>query len=76
MGNNEKIGYFKIWFLVFRDILVVIIGFIFESLNAMWELIRGLIIKFIVGLYYKEGWFFILVRVFGIFFFCFVDYNF
>ncbi|KAK7834158.1 lipase [Quercus suber] len=37
-----------------------------EHLNAVWELIRGLIMGYTHGPEYKEGWFSILLRVIGL----------
>ncbi|XP_030972306.1 uncharacterized protein LOC115992292 isoform X2 [Quercus lobata] len=37
-----------------------------EYLNAVWELIRGLIMGYTHGPEYKEGWFSILLRVIGL----------
>lgn len=37
-----------------------------EHLNAVWELIRGLIIGYIAGPDYKEGWLSIMLRVLGL----------
>ena len=37
-----------------------------EHLNAVWELIRSLIMGYTLGPEYKEGWFSILFRVLGL----------
>ncbi|XP_020269677.1 uncharacterized protein LOC109844917 isoform X2 [Asparagus officinalis] len=38
-----------------------------EHLNAVWELIRCLMISHVYGPEYEEGWFSIFIRVFGLF---------
>lgn len=40
--------------------------FIPQHLNALWELMRSLVMGYIYGPDYKEGWFSILARVQGL----------
>lgn len=39
---------------------------ILARVNAVWELVRGLMMGFIYGPGYKEGWFRILFRIIGL----------
>ena len=39
---------------------------VLAHVNAVWELVRGLMMGFIYGTGYKEGWFRILFRLIGL----------
>ncbi|XP_021714315.1 uncharacterized protein LOC110682310 [Chenopodium quinoa] len=58
-----------------NEIVKSFMNFIIKTLNAKWELMRGLIIGLTAGPYYKEGWFLIGLRYIGILCPDFINHN-
>lgn len=62
-GKEERV---KRYLRLLRVVVMIIIKCMIARLSALWELIRGFIIGFTMGPYYREGWLLIGFRIFGL----------
>ncbi|KAL2906294.1 Lipase [Bienertia sinuspersici] len=71
----EKKTFLKVYFGALRQAIVFWMCIILGRLTAIWELIRGFMIGFTAGPYYREGWLLIGARIIGMILPEFTDHN-